>query len=60
MKIGQDVYQEPIVLDIPGAIVRVYRPVLDDEERARRMKRIHDSAARLLLEADKCKQRKNH
>lgn len=55
MKKGQDVYQEPMVLDIPGAIVRVYRPVLDDDERARRMKRIHDAAAELL--ADKYKRK---
>lgn len=48
MSKGQDVYAEPITLDIPGAIVRVYHPVLDEEERARRMKRIHDSAAELL------------
>lgn len=48
MKNGQDVYSEPITLDIPGATVRVYRPVLDEEEYARRMKRIHDSAAELL------------
>ena len=27
------------------AIIRVYRPVLTEEERARRMQRLHDAAA---------------
>lgn len=48
MKKGQDVYQEPIVLDLPGAIVRVYRPVLDEQERERRMKLITKAASDLL------------
>lgn len=60
MSNGQDIYQEPILLDIPGAIVRVYRPVLDDDERARRMKRIHDSAAKLLREPTKPKKATNN
>lgn len=60
MRKGQDVYAEPITLDIPGAIVRVYRPVLDDDERARRMKRIHDSAADLLADMYKRKESKKH
>lgn len=44
----QDTYQEPFILEFPNTIVRVYRPVLTEEERARRMKRIHDAAASLL------------
>ena len=44
----QDTYQEPIILDLPNARVRVFRPVLSEEERARRMKIIHDAAADLL------------
>lgn len=44
----QDTYKEPVVMEIPGAIVRVYRPELSPEERARRMKIIHDAAADLL------------
>lgn len=43
-----DTYQEPIILDFPNARVRVFRPVLSEEERERRMKKIHDSAADLL------------
>ena len=48
MKKAQDTYQEPIIFEFPNATVRVFRPVLSDEERARRMKIIHDAAADLL------------
>ena len=51
MKI-KDTYKEPIVLDFDGARVRVFRPVLTEEERKRRMKRIHDAAADLLLSVE--------
>lgn len=43
-----DTYKEVKVFTFPGMIARVYIPDLTEEERARRMKRIHDSAARLL------------
>lgn len=45
---AQDVYKEPYTLIINGATVRVFRPELSPQERERRMKRIHDSAAELL------------
>lgn len=48
----QDVYKEPIIFESPNAIVRVYRPILTDEERKRRMKIIHDAAADLLLSVE--------
>lgn len=48
----KDVYQEPITLDIDGARVRIYRPILTEEERNRRMKAIHDAAAALLLSVE--------
>ena len=48
MKAQEDVYQEPIILNFKNATVRVFRPVLSDEERARRMKIIHDAAADVL------------
>lgn len=48
MQKAQDVYQEPIILNLKNATVRVFRPVLSDEERERRMKIIHDAAADLL------------
>ena len=47
MKVA-DTYQEPIILNLPNAKVRVFRPILSDAERARRMKIIHDAAADLL------------
>lgn len=44
-----DIYEaEPMVFTSPGFIVRVWRPILTDEERARRMKRIAYSAAELI------------
>ena len=43
-----DVYEEPIIFNFPGAIVKVFRPILTEEERARRMKILHDAAADLL------------
>jgi hypothetical protein len=45
----QDTYkQEPIILNMPGATVRVFVPEISDEENARRMRLIHDAAAELL------------
>lgn len=43
-----DTYGEPIILKLPNTIVRVYSPVLSDEEQARRMRKIHNAAADLL------------
>lgn len=44
-----DIYGEPeIIVHANGNISRVYRPILTDEERARRMKRIEHSAAELI------------
>ena len=33
----------------PNAVVRVYRPTLTEEERAERMKTLHDDMARMLI-----------
>jgi len=33
----------------PGVIVKVHRPVLDEEERERRMERIRKAAERVLI-----------
>ena len=43
-----DQYYEPETMYMSGAIIRVYRPILTEEERAKRMKAIHDAAANLL------------
>lgn len=55
---SQDVYGEPRVFKFPGMTVRVYQPILTDEERARRMKRIEEAAAAVLIEQEKLKRRK--
>lgn len=55
---SQDVYGEPRVFKFPGMTVRVYQPILTDEERARRMKRIEEAAAAVLIEQEKLKTRK--
>ena len=49
----EDTYYPPVTLHYPGATVRVYRPILTDAERARRMKIIHDAAADLLKSIQK-------
>jgi hypothetical protein len=43
-----DQYYEPVTTVYSNAIVTVRRPILTDEERARRRKAIHDAAAALL------------
>jgi hypothetical protein len=44
----QDQYQLEKTMQFPGMVVRVYRPILTEAERARRMAAIHKEAARLL------------
>lgn len=50
-----DVYGEPIIYEFPNMIARVYRPILTEEERKRRMKQIHDAAAMLLMNAEEAR-----
>lgn len=47
-----DIYGEPVVFKFEsGVVCNVYHPInLTPEERARRMKEIHDAAAHLLRE----------
>ena len=54
---SQDVYGEPIIFKRSNGIDRVYRPILTDEERARRMKCIEQAAAALIIEQEKLKKR---
>lgn len=49
MRGQEDVYGEPILYEYPGWKIRVYRPILTEEERARRMKTIEKAAAALLI-----------
>lgn len=46
-------------IESPKAIIRVYRPVLDEKERARRMKAVHDAAAEVLRWANLGQSRKD-
>lgn len=39
-------------------IIRVHRPDLTPEERARRMKQIHDAAVRLIVNTEREKRKK--
>lgn len=43
-----DTYKEAVVFNFPGMVARVYRPVLDSEEREKRMKEIHKATANVL------------
>ena len=47
----QDTYEEPIIMEMPGCIARIYKPVLTDAERTKRMKAIHKAAEKVLKEA---------
>ena len=55
----QDVYGEPEIFYYPNAVVIVYRPILTEEERERRMERIKEAAVRLVLSAEENKRKKN-
>lgn len=44
----QDTYYPPITIRTDYGIVNIYRPILTDEERERRMAEIKKSAASLL------------
>lgn len=56
---GRDRYKEVRVLEYPNGITRVHIPALTEEERARRMKQIHDAAAALLLAQERSKRNGN-
>ena len=55
MKKCQDVYMEPEIIRCGNCIARVYRPILTDEERERRMERIKKAAADLIMAAERSK-----
>ena len=50
MQKQKDKYNAPITITFPNMVARVYTPILDSEERERRMKEIRKSTARLLRE----------
>ena len=43
-----DTYKETRTFNFPGMKVRVFSPELTEEERTKRMKAIHNQAAKLL------------
>ncbi len=55
----QDTYYEPIIIRGEGHITRIYRPILTEEERTRRMKIIEKAAAELLISVEKSKKQKD-
>ena len=55
MKKCQDVYMEPEILHLDNCTVRVFRPILTEEERERRMERIKKAAADLIMAAERSK-----
>lgn len=57
MKKCQDVYMEPEILHLDNYTVRVFRPILTDEERERRMEKIKQAAAELLMSVERNKQK---
>lgn len=48
MSKSQDNYYLDRTIEFPNATFKIYRPVLTEDERNKRMKRIHDAAASLL------------
>ena len=59
MKTCHDVYMEPEVYHYNNCTIRVYRPILTEEERARRMEAIKKAAVDLVIAAEKAKKNKN-
>lgn len=44
----KDKYKEPITITFPEMVARVYFPILDLEEREKRMKKIYRASANIL------------
>ena len=44
----KDKYNDPIIITFPNMVARVYSPILDPEEREKRMKTIHRATADVL------------
>lgn len=48
MQNQKDIYNDPIIITFPNMVARVYTPILDPEEREKRMKAIHRATANVL------------
>lgn len=55
-----DTYKEVRTFNFPNFTIRVHIPDLTEDELKRRMQRIHNAAASLLLSEEKRKKEKNH
>ena len=44
----EDKYYDPIIITFPNMVARVYSPILEPEEREKRMKAIHRATADVL------------
>ena len=44
----KDKYNDPTIITFPNLIARVYSPILNPEEREKRMKTIHRATANVL------------
>lgn len=42
----------------PNAIITIHRPILTEEERAKRMKAIHDAACKLVIANENLRRQK--
>ena len=54
-----DTYGEPDIIVENNVVVRVYSPILTDEERERRYERIKQASVRLVLSKEQRKDRNN-
>lgn len=48
-----DIYEEPKIIKTEGATIRMFTPILTEEERERRMERIKYCAVELLREQER-------
>ena len=53
-----DIYGEPIVIEVNNNVAKFYSPILTDKERERRMERIKQAAVRLVLSTEEKKGQK--
>lgn len=50
---GQDTYSLERTIEFPNMKVRIFRPVLTNEERTKRMQNIHKASSNLMKEVRK-------
>ena len=55
MKKSQDIYMEPEVFRSDNCTVKVYRPILSEEERERRMEQIKKAMIDFYIAVEKSK-----